>query len=72
MITHLYMYTCIIYIIYMYVQIHVKKSVHYIALHLLTLDFVICNVIYIYIYMMSEQKHCIIILKYCQNQISGW
>ena len=56
----------------MYVQIHVKKSVHYIALHLLTLDFVICNVIYIYIYMMSEQKHCIIILKYCQNQISGW
>lgn len=28
-----------------------KKTVHYIALHLLTLDFVICNVIYIYIYM---------------------
>ena len=71
MIIHLYMYTCIIYIIYMYVQMHVKQYVHYIALHLLTLDFVIYIYIYVCVYVMSEQKHCII-LNYCHNQISGW
>ena len=48
---------------------HVKQYVHYIALHLLTLDFVIYIYIYVCVYVMSEQKHCII-LNYCHNQIS--
>ena len=57
--TFIYVYMYNLYYIYMYVQIHVKKSVHYIALHLLTLDFVICNVIYIYIYIWCLNKNIV-------------
>ena len=43
----------------MYVQMHVKQYVHYIALHLLTLDFVIYIYIYIYVCMWCLNKNIV-------------